>query len=144
MMTGSNSCRRILAAGAIYDLVVVAPLASPWTAPFHLEVLNFFNRLGGFSGSMPDFLPIDLLFINLFGIIVLVWAVARLKWPGRPLVLGDLAVRLSVSAVLGWYTMQGSVNGIVSLFFLIELGFVAIDWFALRSANETTPALAGH
>jgi hypothetical protein len=53
-------------------------------------------------------------------------------------------VRLSVSAVLGWYTMQGSVNGIVSLFFLIELAFVAIDWFALRSADRTTPALARH
>ena len=131
-VTSNTACRRIVAAGALYDLVTVAPLSTPWTAPIHLKLLNYFNQKFGLSGGMPDFLPIDMLFINLFGAVVLVWAAARLRWSTFTLAAGDLAVRLAVSGVLGWYALQGSVNGLIWVFLLLEIGLAIAIWKALR------------
>lgn len=140
--TSNSACRRIVAAGALYDLLTVAPLSNPWTAPLHLELLNYFNALFGFGGGMPIFLPIDMLFINLFGAVVLVWAAARLRWPNCTMAAGDLAVRVAVSVVLGWYALQGSVNGIIWIFFLLELGIAVANWTAIKSTGGHRQSMA--
>lgn len=130
------SCRALVAAGALYDLAVVGPLATPWTATPQLETMNAINQLLGFSGSMPVFSPVHILFINLFGVFVVLWALTRLFYFQARLALVDLIVRLCVSSILLWYALEGNVNGIVKLFLAIELLVATLDFAAMRLAAK--------
>jgi hypothetical protein len=133
-IAGGSACRTLVAAGAVYDLAVIGPLATPWTARPQLEIMNAVNDALEFSGTMPVFLPVHILFINLFGTFVLLWALARLFFFRQAFATADLVIRVCVSAILFWYALEGNVNGIVKLFFAVELVIAALDYSAMRIA----------
>jgi uncharacterized membrane protein YeiH len=70
----------VVRASALYDLIVTAPFAVPGVAPLLLGTLGSLNvSLGG--SPFPPFGSEHLLFVNLMGSIVTVWAVLRLIRP---------------------------------------------------------------
>lgn len=62
---------RLVRASALYDLVVTAAFATPWT--FH-----FVHGVLGRVSPLPAFEPTHVLIANLLGSIVVVWSLLRL------------------------------------------------------------------
>jgi hypothetical protein len=139
---GLAACRRIVAAGAVYDLITVGPLAMPFTAPAHLNLMFNVNELLGFEGAMPVFEPIHILFVNLFGTMLAVWAGFRLLAFRPGFAVADFAVRAGVSVVLFWYAANGQVHRLVLLFLFAELLLALANHRAMKLAGLTQSASA--
>ena len=79
-MLSVSAFRRVVRASAIYDVLMTAAFATPWTFLLlreHLSALNV--GLGGVP--LPVFGPFHLLISSLFGSVVIVWSVLRMLDP---------------------------------------------------------------
>src|SRR5471032_3145799 len=75
-MLASPTFRKIVLGSAIYDLIVTAPFATPWSFAFARTQLDGINQLLG-GAALPAFEPFHVLFACLLGSVVLVVAVAH-------------------------------------------------------------------
>ena len=97
--------RKIVWASALYDLIVTAPFATPWTfALAHGQVSSLNVALGG--AVLPAFTPFHVLFACLLGSVVLVWSVLRLRDPQRRFGRYDGAARMLFSLWMAWTLAQ--------------------------------------
>lgn len=122
--------RHIVRASAIYDLLVTAPFATPWTFALgygHLQALN--GALGG--APLPAFAPLHVLFACLMGSIVLVWAVLRLRDPQPRLGRYDGAARFLFAAWMAW-ALAVSHAPLLWLFIVPEAAWGIVQWLPLR------------
>ncbi|MEV0911953.1 hypothetical protein [Streptomyces hokutonensis] len=111
---------RIVRASAWYDLVVTAGFATPWTYALVHDALSTL-------GALPELDPIQTLYANLMGSVVVVWAVLRLV---RPLVLHGLldgVARVLFTAWQGYALAQGAPRflwlflGVEAMFGVLQL-----------------------
>ena len=119
--------RRIVRASAIYDLVVTAAFATPWTfaiAHGHMSGLN--QALGGLA--LPAFTPFHVLFACLMGSIVLVWSVLRIQEPTTRLGRFDGAARFLFSLWMAWALYQTGAP-VLWLFVVPELAWGLAQWW---------------
>lgn len=72
---------KIIKASAWYDLIVTAAFATPWTFMFIYQGIQLLDSSLGLPGVTPDLTVMEILFANLLGTIVTVWAVLRLRHP---------------------------------------------------------------
>ncbi|AVR97670.1 hypothetical protein [Pseudoduganella armeniaca] len=122
--------RRIVRASAIYDLVVTAPFATPWTfalAYGHLQALN--GVLGG--APLPPFAPLHVLFACLMGSLVLVWAVLRIRDPQPRFGRYDGAARFLFATWMAW-ALALSDTPLLWLFIVPEATWGVIQWLPMR------------
>lgn len=124
--------KAILIAGALYDLIVGAPLAFPATTAFDLNLLFSINTWLGLGGSMPTFDTVHLLFISLFGLWVSAWGVYKLWSMKAELIRTDLIMRFAVLAVLVWYALTSNVHGLIYAFVVIDIVWVILNSWAMR------------
>lgn len=68
--------RRLVRASGIYDLIVTAAFATPWT-------FAILHHLLGQISPLPSFEPMHVLFANLLGSVVIVWSALRI-WNPQP------------------------------------------------------------
>ena len=80
-MVSQLGFQRIVRAGAWYDVISTAPLATPWTFSLTLSALAQLHAALGLPGAIPVYQPGLSLFGNLLGSLALVWAVLRLRSP---------------------------------------------------------------
>ena len=93
--------RRIVRASAIYDLIVTAAFATPWTfALVHGQISVLNVALGG--AALPAFTPFHLLFACLMGSVVLVWSTLRILEPTQRLGRFDGIARFLFSLWMAW------------------------------------------
>ena len=83
----------------------VLALATPWTASWFLQALYWFNGWLGGAASPPDFGAMQMFFVNLSGVMVAVWVIARWLHPIGLMALIDGAGRLVVAALLIAYIL---------------------------------------
>lgn len=122
--------RRIVRASAIYDLVLTAPFATPWTFAFvygQLRVLN--AALGG--APLPPFAPLHVLFACLMGSLVLVWAALRIADPQPRFGRFDGAGRALFTTWMGW-ALTMSNTPVLWLFIVPEALWAIAQWLPLR------------
>jgi hypothetical protein len=122
--------RRIVRASAIYDLLLTAPFATPWTFGFvygHLQALN--AALGG--GPLPPFAPLHVLFACLMGSLVLVWAVLRIADPQPRFGHYDGAGRALFTLWMAW-ALTSSETPVLWLFIVPEASWAVAQWTPLR------------
>jgi hypothetical protein len=108
-------------AGAAYDLVVSAAFATPWTATLVLDRFAAIHTALGLPGSpapRPD--AMSLMFVTLFGTVVLMWSVARWFRPEPLLIWIDTAGRAAFSGWFVWSLSQGQTP-VIALFLALEL-----------------------
>lgn len=108
--------RKLVRASAIYDLLVTAPFATPWTFALVHETLSAISPL-------PAFAPLHVFFANLLGSIVVVWAALRL-W--RPEPIYGLFDSFSRGLFFTWqvyYLLAHGITPIVWVFAFFELAF---------------------
>lgn len=122
-----DTVRRVVRASALYDLVVTAAFATPWTATLALGTVSDVHRGLGLDGVLPvveD--PFTMLFANLLGSIVVVWSVIRLLRPTALLGAGDTVGRLLFSAWFAWALIEGASPVLVG-FLVLELGWGVVQ-----------------
>lgn len=126
---------RIVRASALYDLLLTAPFATPWSFTWVHGQLSALNRLLG-AGDLPDFGPFHILFACLMGSVVLVWSALRLATPSVRLGRYDGVTRLLFSAWMAW-TLAVTGAPLLWLFVVPELAWGVVQWLPLARAQES-------
>lgn len=109
---------RLVRASAWYDLVITAAFATPWTYELvHAAVLD---------GDVHAVDPMQILYANLMGSVVLVWATLRLTRTQPEFGLYDGVARLLFSTWFAYALSQGA-PGVLWLFLVVELPFGIIQ-----------------
>ncbi|NGN67871.1 hypothetical protein G5C51_28720 [Streptomyces sp. A7024] len=122
LMTGTTSpayLRRVRAS-AWYDLVVTAGFATPWT----YELLH--GTLGLLGGTVPALDPMQVLYANLMGSVVLIWATLRLTGTRPEHGLYDGVARLLFSTWFLYALTQGAPS-VLWVFLVVELPFGVVQ-----------------
>jgi len=141
---------RIVRASAWYDLVVTAGFATPWT---YVILHNGLSGLGAALGlgRLPAIDPMQTLYANLMGSVVIIWALLRLVRPLPVHGLFDGAARMLFAA---WqaYALAHGVTRLLWIFFAVEVLFGAVQllpWLRARhsprqaSSGQASPGQVG-
>lgn len=131
--------------GALYDLAVTAPFATPWTAALVLTVLGKLHDSLGLPGeAMPVFETSHLLYVTLFGIIVTLWSVVRVLRPLPWLIAADTIGRAAFSLTFIWTLTQGH-SAVLVPFLVLEVSFLIYQVMGVRAAlRADRKAAAAH
>ena len=134
---------RVVRVSAWYDLVVTAGFATPWTyALLHGALSSLGSALG--LGVLPALDPIQTLYANLMGSVVVVWALLRIV---RPLPVHGLADGVARTLFATWqaYTLAHGAFQVLWLFFVVEVAFGVVQlvpWWRSRRTHRVD-GLAG-
>ncbi len=124
--------RQIVRASAIYDVVVTAAFATPWTFAWNWRQLSDLNvRLGGVA--LPAFDVYATLVACLMGSLVLVWSVLRITTPERRLGRADGVARFLFSTWMAW-ALVITGQPLLWLFVVPELAWGVVQWWPVRDA----------
>lgn len=134
--------------GALYDIVVAAVFATPWTARLALDGARALHPALDLPGRAPGaFGPAQLLFVTFFGVVVTMWAVVRLVSRDAVLGVADTVGRAAF-ALLMMYALAAGATSVLACFLAVELGFLIAQGRylarsrragALRSRETVTP-----
>ncbi len=133
-LTGSQ--RRVPAGrvGAIFDVVITAGFATPWTADVVLRLLSNIHDWLGLGGSdRPEFDTPHLLYVTLFGVVVTMWGVVRILRPVPLLIATDTVGRAAFALTFIWALADGH-STVVVVFLATEIGFLVAQWLGVRRA----------
>ena len=132
-MLDAQAYLRIVRASALYDLIVTAPFATPWTFVWLATAFAGLDATLGLPGSIEIPQGLSLLMGNLMGSVVVVWSVARFRL-GLP-ILGryDAAARFLFAA---WqaYALAGGMSWIILPILFAEIGFGVMQSLPVRAA----------
>ena len=103
------------------DLWLFTPLALPFFSEIYITILKFAHFQIGLAGSFPGFAPLHWVFINATGILAVLWACIRLRYPLRDFALADAYARIAVAAILVFWIWQGATP-LLTLFVITEIG----------------------
>lgn len=134
MHFSTNTFRRVVCASAIYDLVVTAPFATPWTFDLVYAQLNAANQaLGG--ATLPAFTPFHVLFACLLGSVVLIWSVLRITDPQQRFGRFDGAARFLFTVWMLW-ALRATGQPLLWLFIVPELLWGVVQWMPVQPARS--------
>ncbi len=127
---------RVVRASAWYDLVVTAGFATPWT---YLLLHDALSALGGALGlgALPAAGTMEILYANLMGSVVVVWAVLRLVATRPVHGLFDGAARILFATWQG-YAIAHAATALLWVFLVVEVGFGLVQlapWVRARSVR---------
>ena len=110
-MLSVSAFRRVVRASAIYDVLMTAAFATPWTFLLLREQLSSLNvSLGGVP--LPVFEPFHLLISSLLGSVVMVWSVLRIVDPQPRFGRYDAAARYLFSTWMAWAAGDGPARAV--------------------------------
>lgn len=122
----------MLRAGALYDLLVTVPFASPFTAQPILDAMRAAHVGLGLSGSpIPEFAPTHLLFVSFFGTVVTLWSYLRLRTNARVVFALDTVGRALFSTWMLVTLLRGG-SPVVLPFLVFELFFFVAQALAVK------------
>jgi hypothetical protein len=135
MHFSTHTFRGIVRASAVYDLVVTAPFATPWTFALAYAQLDAVNQaLRG--GALPAFAPLHVLFACLLGSVVLIWSLLRITDPQQRYGRYDGAARFLFTVWMIW-ALQATSEPLLWLFIVPELAWGMIQWLPVGPARAS-------
>ena len=132
-MLDAKTYGRVVKASAIYDMVVTAPFATPWTFVLLATALTSLDTTLGLPGSIEIPQGLSLLMGNLMGSVVMVWSVARYRL-GLPVLGRYDAVARFLFAVWQASALAGGLSWIILPILLAEIGFGVVQSLPVRAA----------
>ncbi|MBC9712922.1 hypothetical protein H9Y04_10115 [Streptomyces sp. TRM66268-LWL] len=117
----SPSYLRLVRVSARYDLFVAAGFATPWTYELVHRALTALTETFGL-GTHPALTPMEILYANLMGSLIVVWSVLRIRRPSAEYGLYDGASRVLFSLGMA-YALAGGLPSYLWAFLAIELTF---------------------
>ena len=134
MQFSASTFRRIVRASGVYDLLVTAPFATPWTfALAHSQLSTINQALGG--AALPAFAPFHVLFACLLGSVVLVWSVLRIAGPQQRFGRYDGAARMLFGTWMMW-ALNATGEPLLWLFIVPELAWGVVQWWPVREPAQ--------
>ncbi|MGW7408294.1 hypothetical protein ACWGI9_32160 [Streptomyces sp. NPDC054833] len=135
---------RLVRASAWYDLVITAGFATPWTYALLHDALSSLGEATGL-GTLPALDPMQTLYANLLGSVVVVWALLRIT---SPLPLHGLLDGLARTLFALWQSYAATHGGVdlLWIFFTAETAFGAAQlapWLWARRTTRNSEAVAG-
>lgn len=122
-----STYRRVVRAGALYDIVFTAALALPWTqALAHGATSGLNEALGG--APLPPFAPFHMFLAGLLGSVVVVWSVLRMRRPSLELGRYDGVTRFLFAAWMAWTLAQGGAP-VLWLLLVPETAWGVVQWW---------------
>ncbi len=106
--------QRIVRASALYDLIVTLPFVTPWSFQIIHQLLEQLAPTPAFSST-------HVLFVNLFGSIVIVWSLLRLRHPEPLFGLYDSMGRGLFSFWFIYHLLTGNIHPVTWLFAAFEI-----------------------
>ncbi|MER5525337.1 hypothetical protein ABT075_12145 [Streptomyces sp. NPDC002677] len=126
---------RVVRASAWYDLVVTAGFATPWTyALVHDGLSSLGDALG--LGVLPALDPMQTLYANLMGAVVVVWALLRIIEPLPTHGLFDGVARVQF-ALWQAYALGHGATRLLWLFLVVEVAFGVAQLWPWRRTRRT-------
>jgi hypothetical protein len=124
-------------AGALYDILVSAALATPWTLPFMHGLVSDLNLwLGG--AALPAFGPFHMFIAGLLGSIVLAWSFLRLRAPDLLLGRHDGIGRFLFALWMVW-TLAQTGAPVLWLLLAPEFAWGVAQWWRVDAAPSPQP-----
>lgn len=139
MRTLDGGCRTAVRAVAAFDLAVTAVLATPGLAQAFLALVMAIDAALGLATPTPALDATGWLFVNLAGLLGVLWNGLRWQDPQPRQVRWDAAGRVAVSAWIIGYVALADISPVFLLFVVSELGGAAVAVLALRPAPARTP-----
>ncbi len=131
--------RKIVTGSALYDLLVTAPFATPWTFAYVRSQLSDINVwLGG--TPLPAFAPFHVLFACLLGSVVIIWSLLRLQDPQQRYGRFDGGARLLFATWMSW-ALAATGAPLLWVFIVPELAFGVVQWLPV-AGTAVRPSLA--
>ncbi|MEO7224159.1 MAG: hypothetical protein ABIY37_16960, partial [Devosia sp.] len=130
-MLDAKTYARLLRASAVYDLIVTAPFATPWTFVLLATAFASIDASLGLPGSIEIPHGLSLLLGNLMGSIVVVWSVARYRL-GLPVLGRYDAVARFLFATWQIYALAGGLSWIILPLLVAEIGFGVMQSLPVR------------
>ncbi|MDX3767638.1 MULTISPECIES: hypothetical protein [unclassified Streptomyces] len=133
---------RAVRTSAWYDLMVTAGFATPWTyALVHDALSKLGDALG--LGALPALDPIEILYANLMGSVVVVWALLRIV---KPLPVHGLFDGVARTLFAAWqvYALAHGAPRWLWLFFVVEVTFGVVQlvpWWRARRTGLMDPSV---
>lgn len=103
------------------DSSVTWTLALPPMAEVFIRTLYRINGWLGGEAVAPLFLPVQLFFVSLSGVLISLWVLARLLHPAPVLALLDGWGRVGVSALLLYFVLGAGAPPVLLLFVITEM-----------------------
>ncbi|WP_369387959.1 hypothetical protein AB5J72_10365 [Streptomyces sp. CG1] len=127
---------RLVRTSGWYDLIVTAGFATPWTYALLHRLLSAGGDAVGL-GTMPVLTPMQTLYANLMGSVVVVWSVLRVV---RPLPLHGLLDGTARALFSLWqaYALAHGGPGVLWPFLVLEVSFGVAQlapWARVRAAG---------
>jgi hypothetical protein len=91
---------RIIRGFAWLDLAVTFPFALPYVANWLIALIYRIDIHLGLGSPLPYFDPVSMMFVNIMGILGVIWALARIGTPTEELARLDGLGRLVVAALI--------------------------------------------
>jgi hypothetical protein len=134
-MWTSTQYRRLVKGSAWYDLIVTAAFVTPWSFAALHAGLSSVSQAFNLSGELPPFEPMHLLMANLFGSIVCVWAVLRIRDPQQVYGRYDAVGRFLFSA---WqlYALLHGASSLLVIFLVFELAWGVAQVLPVRTSSR--------
>jgi hypothetical protein len=114
------------------DVALTLPFAIPIVAERVVLLLLDVDQLVGLATPAPRLDPLALLFMNLMGVLAVVWNWARVRTRTTDLAELDVPARCVVAALILFYVAVMRVSPVLLLFVVTEIGGAAIQHRALR------------
>ncbi len=103
------------------DLWLTAPFALPFFSEVYVSIIAALHVALGLPGGVPGFAPFHWVFVNITGVLAVLWALVRLRFPIRDFAIADAYGRVIVAAILVFWMWLGTTP-MLTLFVLTELG----------------------
>lgn len=120
---------------ALSDVAVTGLLALPWIADRFLALLLTSFGLDGSPGDL-SFEPLMMVFVNLAGILGVLWNGRRYVAPTVDLVRWDMWGRLAVAALLVFHVVTNDLPSVMLLFVVSELAGALAERRWLETAGS--------
>ena len=121
-MWSSTQYRQLVRGSAWYDLIVTAAFVTPWSFAVLHGLLTALSQALDLSGELPPFEPVHRLMANLFGSVVCMWAVLRIRDPQQIYGRYDAVTRFLFAAWLAYALAHGASSLVVG-FLVLELAW---------------------
>lgn len=129
---------RVIRASALYDLIVTAAFALPWTAVLVFDGLALAHDAFGLSGIAPSSDDVfAVMFANLMGSIVVVWAVFRLTRTTVSAGVADTVARILFSLGMATALLNGA-SPLTGVLLVLELGWAVVQGAAILAHRRRT------
>jgi hypothetical protein len=135
-----NRALNFVRASAIYDLVITFAFALPFTAKWLFDSLAELHQSLGLTGSLPDSGDaFVVMFANLMGGLVTVWAVYRIVRPSLAAGVADVGGRVFFSiGMLG--ALAAGASPLVAVMLAMEIVWAVLQGvavvFAFRASKR--------